>query len=258
MGSPPSRESYPPDDALSSQQRQRLLWQRIGLCQNRDAGLGEDLVLREHRCLLGNVRISNPRFGRGEVFGRDRQILDRDLEPALDRAVIRAGGCDCDDRAVDLRQHRLRGRRRRHACAGQSDRRHVEVIQGHVQRIARSTLEADKDLKRVAASAQKRLTVIFRGRGNPVDFRTQCHKFLVQVGTLGRSQRSAGRLSRQLTHTRQQAADRRRRTVGDLRQADAVTGVSIGLIDTANLRPQGFGHAQTGRVIGRTGDPQTR
>ena len=127
MDSPPIREGYPAADALSSQQRQGLLWQRVGLRQNRDAGLGEDLVLREHRCLLGNVRVSNPRFRRSKVLSRDRQVLDRDFEPALNRPVIRAGGCHRADGAVDIGKHGLCGCRRRHTRTGQSDRRDVEI-----------------------------------------------------------------------------------------------------------------------------------
>ena len=225
--------------------------------QNRNAGLGEDLVPREQGGLLGNVRIANPRVGCREILRRDRKVLNRGIEPALDRTVIRTGGGDRADRAVNVGQHRLGGGRRRDARSGQADRRDIEVIQGHGQGVARSALEADEHREGVAGTAQQRLAVEFRRRRNPIDFRPQCHKFLIQVRPLRRADRSAGRLRGQFPHPAQQAADGRRGAVGRLGQADAVTGIPGRLIDAADLRPQGFRHAQARRIVGGAGNAQS-
>ena len=92
------------DDALplSSEQRQSLLRQGVGLCQRSNTSLHQDLILGEDRGLERDIGITDPRFCSREVFARDLQIRDGRFKPILNRPVIGSCRCDGTDRVVNI------------------------------------------------------------------------------------------------------------------------------------------------------------
>src|ERR1044072_4559920 len=77
-----------------AEQREHVLRHRIRLCQDRRAGLLQDLRARKSGSFLGEVGVLNAAALGREVLGGSRQVGDRGLEAVLDRAERRAQAAD--------------------------------------------------------------------------------------------------------------------------------------------------------------------
>ena len=117
------------------QQRECLLWKRIGLRQHRNTRLHEHLILRKLRRLEGDVCVANPRLSSREALTRDLKIRNGGLEAVLNRAVFRSRGGNRTDRAVDIAQRALRVCRRRDVHGCQADARQVQIVQTAVSEL---------------------------------------------------------------------------------------------------------------------------
>ena len=74
-----------------SEELKDVLGRGVGLCQHRCAGLHQNLVLRELRRLLREVRVTNTRFRVRQVFDRHVQAVDVGHQRVLlERAHLRS------------------------------------------------------------------------------------------------------------------------------------------------------------------------
>src|SRR5688572_22215216 len=93
---PPTASCHRPDVSQTfssyplAEQREHVLRHRIRLCQDRRAGLLQDLRARESGSFLGEVGVLNAAARGRKVLGGSRQVGDRGLEAVLDRAERRA------------------------------------------------------------------------------------------------------------------------------------------------------------------------
>ena len=129
------------------QQRECLLRKCIGLCQHRNTRLHKHLILRELRCLVGDVRIANTRFGRGEILARDLKVRNGSIEPVLDGTVSCSSCGNRADRAVNITQRALGIIRGGDVHGCQADARQVQMVQRGIDRVVRAALETDEDRK---------------------------------------------------------------------------------------------------------------
>src|SRR3954452_23906435 len=103
----------------SLQQLEHRLRGLVGLREHGGAGLREDLVLRELDHLRRHVRVTDPALGRRHVLDGDVEVVDRVLEPVLERTEVGTRRRERRDRGVDLVQRALGVRRARQVVRGQ-------------------------------------------------------------------------------------------------------------------------------------------
>src|SRR5476649_332284 len=97
-----------PYPGLATQQRQHAVRQRVGLGQDRRAGLLQDLAARQVGRFRREVGILNPALRCRQVFAGRLQVRDGRRETVLDRTERSAVAVDLVQRRVDGGQRRVR------------------------------------------------------------------------------------------------------------------------------------------------------
>ena len=82
---------------------QGQLWGLVGLGQDGNTGLLQNVLLGHVGSFLGNVCIQDPRSGSRNVLGDVLQVGDGGFKPVLDRAEVGSFRVNEADRAVDNR-----------------------------------------------------------------------------------------------------------------------------------------------------------
>src|SRR3954471_13479842 len=228
----------------SLQQLEHRLRGLVGLREHGGAGLREDLVLRELDHLRRHVRVTDPALGRRHVLDGDVEVVDRVLEPVLERTQVRARRGDTLDGGVE-RGDRVLGRGR----GGEVERAGVDAQPGRgeagqrgaraedvpgrlrevdrdavVRRVRRTDLE-DTDVA-VVRAVEELGVAERRGVGDPVEFALQ----LLELGVRGRLGRrvlrtAVRRLHGHVAHALQDGLRLVQRTFRGLDDTDAVLRV---------------------------------
>src|SRR3954454_4692741 len=258
----------------SLQQHEHRLRGLVGLREHGGAGLREDLVLRELDHLRRHVRVTDPALGRRHVLDGDVEVVDRVLEPVLERTQVRARRGDTLDGGVE-RGDRVLGRGRggeveRAGVDGQTGRGEAGQGRARAEDVAGRLREVDRDavVRRVGRTDLEDTDVAVvraveelgvaerRGVGDPVELALQLLELGVRGGLGGRVLRAAvRRLHRQVAHALQDRLRLVERAFRRLDDADAVLRVADGDLEAADLRAQPLGDGQTGRVVGGAVDP---
>src|SRR4051812_30310779 len=271
-------EGAPPPGVYSGfrslEQLEHRLRGLVGLREHGGAGLREDLVLRELDHLRRHVRVTDPALGRRHVLDGDVEVVDRVLEPVLERTQVRARRGDTLDGGVE-RGDRVLGRGRggeveRAGVDGQTGRGEAGQGRARAEDVAGRLREVDRDavVRRVGRTDLEDTDVAVvraveelgvaerRGVGDPVELALQ----LLELGVRGRLGRrvlrtAVRRLDRQVAHALQDRLRLVERAFRRLDDADAVLRVADGDLEAADLRAQPLGDGQTGRVVGGAVDP---
>ena len=86
------------------QELQSQLRVLVGLAQDRDVGLGQDVALGEVGGFLSHVRVTDTAVGCFQVLLIDAQVIDRRIEAVLKSAESRAVFVEVRDCSIDFRE----------------------------------------------------------------------------------------------------------------------------------------------------------
>jgi hypothetical protein len=111
---------------------------------------------------------------------------------------------------------------------------------------------------RAAAAVEHVLTVERSLRRDARNFRDLLLHFLVKRGAIRGAVRAVGRFYREGTDALQVVGQRRQRTAGRLGFGDGVIRIVDGLIRAVDLSRELAADRETGRIVGRAVDAQTR